>query len=281
MKPLLFCLLLCFLSSPALAANDTLHIYFPADEAFMTGDTRRQIDKIADVLKGKEKLWLIGYADDRGDKYYNDMLSMRRAQSVSKYLQEKGIPEAGIKLSIGKGEINRWASEQDKQRADRRVDIIVKGEKPAPPPPPPPPTPPPPPPKKDTAVAKKIEAAKIGETLKLDNINFIGGTPHVLPTSNEALNALYEAMADNDSLVIRIEGHICCETEPQGDTRGSGFKLSFRRAETIYYFLIRKGIAKERLSYTGFSSWKRLRDPELTEEDRVANRRVEIRVINK
>lgn len=273
MKPYLFAILLYLLPSLAFASADTLRIYFPPDEAFMTGDTRRQLDKILDTLKGKEKLWLVGYADDRGDKYYNDMLSMRRAQSVSKYLQEKGIPETGIKLSIGKGEINRWASERDKQRADRRVDIIVKGQKPAPPPPPTP--------KKDTVVAKKIGDVKVGGTLKLDNINFIGGTPHILPSSNEALEALYDAMKDNDSLVIRIEGHICCETEPEGDTSRYGFKLSFRRAETIYYFLIRKGIAKERLSYTGLSSWKRLRYPEVTEEDRVANRRVEIRVLKK
>lgn len=276
MKTYLLSLSFCLLPLLTFASADTLHIYFPPDEAFMTSDTRKQIDKVVDVLKGKDKLWLVGYADDRGDKYYNDMLSMRRAQSVSKYLQEKGIPETGIKLSIGKGEINRWANEQDKQRTDRRVDIIVKGEKPAPPPPPHPS-----PPKKDTVIARKIKEIKVGETLNLKNIQFIGGTRTPLGSSREDLIALYEAMEDNDSLVIQIEGHICCETEPEGDTRGSGYKLSVRRAETIYDFLRSRGIAKERLSYLGFSSWKRLRSPELTEEDRIANRRVEIRVLKK
>jgi len=81
-------------------------------------------------------------------------------------------------------------------------------------------------------------------------------------------------------LKIQIEGHICCLYEQEGDTTAGGYKLSVRRAKTVYEYLVDQGIPENRISYKGFSSWRRLRkEVSAAEED--ANRRVEIRIIDK
>jgi len=45
--------------------------------------------------------------------------------------------------------------------------------------------------------------------------------------------------------------------------------------------LVKNGIESNRLSYRGFARTRPLADPELTEEDRQKNRRVEIRVVSR
>jgi outer membrane protein OmpA-like peptidoglycan-associated protein len=52
------------------------------------------------------------------------------------------------------------------------------------------------------------------------------------------------------------------------------------RAKAVYDFLVKKGIDAKRLTYKGFGSSKKLVE-EVTEIDRITNRRVEIKIVNK
>jgi outer membrane protein OmpA-like peptidoglycan-associated protein len=80
-------------------------------------------------------------------------------------------------------------------------------------------------------------------------------------------------MQQNPLLKIDIQGHVCCVKSDRQD-------LSTQRAKAIYKFLEMKGIPKSRMSYRGLGSTQPLYAlPEKTEEERAANRRVEIEIV--
>lgn len=275
-----FFLLLMLMFSVCCKA-DTLHVYFPTDEAFLNTATQKQLDKMIGKLKGEKDVLVIGYADERGDAYYNDMLSLRRAQTVAKYLQDHGIAGGEIKMTIGKGEVIRAENDVTKQTKDRRVDIVsgiqeVKRPEPAKPQPKPLLKPGP----KPAVVSEQLdlEEVKEGQTLTLKNIQFLPGLAIVTEDSKPELDNLYEELKGNE-VVIQVEGHICCINDEQDSDR-SGLRLSVARAKVVYEYLREKGIAKNRMSYKGFSSTRPL-VPERTQEDMARNRRVEIRVMKK
>ncbi len=125
----------------------------------------------------------------------------------------------------------------------------------------------------DINFMKQIDESKPGEKLKLENLNFQINTFAIV---NESRGKLYEiliVMQQNPELSIDIQGHLCCM--PTDRTNLSG-----QRAKAISNFLRMNGIDKTRVSYQGFGSSKPLYSlPEINEEERAANRRVEIEII--
>ena len=72
---------------------------------------------------------------------------------------------------------------------------------------------------------------------------------------------------------IQIQGHICCVSKDVRD-------LATLRAKAIYKFLEYNEIDKSRMTYIGYGSDRPLYPiPEKSEEEREANRRVEIEII--
>lgn len=125
----------------------------------------------------------------------------------------------------------------------------------------------------DTIFMKKIASAPKGEKLKLENLNFYINTFAVMPESRSKMYELLYVLQKNINLKIEIQGHLCCSPVDKQ-------KLSTQRAKAIYNFLINNDIDKSRLSYKGFGSTHPLYPlPEKSEEERAANRRVEIMII--
>lgn len=125
----------------------------------------------------------------------------------------------------------------------------------------------------DQAFIAKVDAAKPGEVLKLDNLNFFENTFAVLPESRPKLFELLEIMKANKYLKIKILGHICCN---EGDPRD----LSTKRAKAVMMFLNQNGIEKSRLSFEGRGTKEPINPlPEKDEEARAQNRRVEILIM--
>jgi outer membrane protein OmpA-like peptidoglycan-associated protein len=89
------------------------------------------------------------------------------------------------------------------------------------------------------------------------------------PQSYPLLDEVAQALKDNKSFVVRIEGHTD-STGPNAHNQA----LSEERARAVLDYLARHGIAPERLSFKGFSSSQPL-DRNDTETGREANRRVE------
>ena len=127
-----------------------------------------------------------------------------------------------------------------------------------------------------SALEKKFIKAKIGDLIRINNINFFFNSEKLMEQSMPLLEELLQIMLNNPKLRIEIHGHICCNPNPM-DT-----KLSYRRALIIYKYLASHGIQNNRLAYKGIGSNQPIYAlPERTEAQRAANRRVEILIVDK
>jgi len=72
------------------------------------------------------KLWIQGYADIRGDIFYNLVLSYRRAQFVKEHLVKSGVDESRIQFATGWGKLYPVCNATHEQcyQQQRRVDIV-------------------------------------------------------------------------------------------------------------------------------------------------------------
>src|SRR5690606_21931574 len=128
--------------------------------------------------------------------------------------------------------------------------------------------------KPEPSLESKLSMAKIGDVIRIHNINFYFNSEIVVPESEPKLIELYQAMLHKPSLSIEIHGHICCNPDVR-DT-----KLSYRRAKFIFNYLLKKGIPLNRLAYKGFGSGRPIyKIPEKTRDEMAANRRVEIKIV--
>lgn len=98
-------------------------------------------------------------------------------------------------------------------------------------------------------------------------IEFYGNKSKIMPACRGHLFMLYDTLQKNPHLTAHIRGHVCC---------GNKVSLSRRRARTVYRYLIKNGIERDRLSYAGYGNQKPLVFPERTAVDRGANRRVDV-----
>lgn len=127
--------------------------------------------------------------------------------------------------------------------------------------------------KLDKAFMKKVNEAKKGDKLKVDNLNFVINTFIVVPEAKGKMFELLVVLQNNPTLKIEIQGHLCCMPNDRLD-------LSTQRAKAIYNFLVANGIYPGRLSYKGFGSTQPIFAlPEKDEAQRAANRRVEILIL--
>jgi outer membrane protein OmpA-like peptidoglycan-associated protein len=130
--------------------------------------------------------------------------------------------------------------------------------------------------KEKATLASKFDKAKVGDLVRISNINFYFNSEKVMEQSFPLLDELHNIMLNNPTLTIEIHGHICCNPNPN-DT-----KLSYRRALVILKYLTKKGIAVNRLAFKGYGSNDPIyKVPERNEKERAANRRVEILIVAK
>lgn len=82
----------------------------------------------ADYLKQHPdtRLWIQGYADIRGDIFYNLVLSYRRAQFVKDQLVKSGVSESQIGFATGWGKLYPvcQSTADDCYQKQRRVDVV-------------------------------------------------------------------------------------------------------------------------------------------------------------
>lgn len=127
--------------------------------------------------------------------------------------------------------------------------------------------------KLDKEFMKKVSNAAVGEKLKLENLEFQINTFAIMNESRGKLYELLLVLQNNPQLKIEIQGHLCCMPFDRTD-------LSTKRAKAIYSFLVANQIYPPRLSYKGFGSTQPIYPiPEKNEEERAANRRVEIIIV--
>lgn len=90
---------------PTLGKAQLVNIYYDFDRANIRRDARAGLDDLVTILQAypESKIKITSHTDARGKKGYNKRLSKRRAESVIRYLMEKGIDKKRLRAK-GMGE---------------------------------------------------------------------------------------------------------------------------------------------------------------------------------
>jgi len=249
--------------------SDTLRLYYDINVSTLSNSQLRQLDSLMKKNKSEEisSLKIMAYTDFLAAKFYNQVLSEKRAGNVKQYFITKGY-SSSIKQCMGRGELPPELINQPLGIPEnRKVEIIVQFKAKL----------------IEQTKSVQLSEAKEGEHVILKNFNFQPGRHFLTRASQPELEILLTSLAENPTLKIEIQGHICCEyTGKDGlDQDTYSNDLSVNRAKYIYDYLVKNNISPERLQYKGFGSTKPLIFPEKTLEDQNKNRRVEIVIIKR
>ncbi len=118
-----------------------------------------------------------------------------------------------------------------------------------------------------------LEAVSQGASITLRNIFFDFDKATLRRESEIELERLHKFLTDHPKIRLEIAGH----TDSDGDEEYND-KLSARRADAVYYYLIEKGIKADRLETKGFGESQPIATNE-TEEGRQLNRRTTVTVL--
>jgi outer membrane protein OmpA-like peptidoglycan-associated protein len=109
---------------------------------------------------------------------------------------------------------------------------------------------------------------------ELDDVYFAAGLASVLEESYPKLKRLRDFLILNPSVHIEIHGHV----NEDNNKDIISMKLSKKRAQKVVDYLVEGGVERERLKAIGFGNTKPIyKDPQ-NEEEKEANRRVEIKI---
>ena len=278
-----FCLTLTVLQ----AQDSTVHqLYFSTNRHILTAHHKEQLlDHIKD-LDTLTQIEIKGYTDFVGSQSANQTLSENRANSVVQFLSQHHFNNIDTQ---GHGEIDNKLAYAPKIgiKTDRKVvvrytvakvetETEVEGVTLA---------------SNSIAIPKKyrylklLDSLTLSKSIRLKNINFLLGTAQLTKASIPELDQLYKVLDENPSLIIHIDGHVCCGDEFEvgmpPEPTSENMKLSTARAKKIYHYLIRKGIPSERLGFSGWGYSKPLRFPENNTDDEYENRRIEVRLVKR
>lgn len=120
-----------------------------------------------------------------------------------------------------------------------------------------------------TSSTETFSALEVGKALALQSVYFEQSTYRLLPESFPELDKLVRTLQQNPAVRIGIAGH----TDNVGDPRLNQ-ALSEYRARMVMNYLIRQGIANDRVEATGYGGSRPL-TTNTTEADRARNRWVE------
>lgn len=278
-----------------------MRLFYPIGN-YQIEQHKSTLDSLLKTRQEFKQLTITGYADYLGSTAFNSVLSLKRAQTVKKYLLQtlKDIPvnvEAKGEISSGKkaqsalGEpFNRrveivFSKINSQATADTLVSTAVKPvdtaiikpeDKPKPVTPPDFAT--------DTGDVQtrlyKLPGLQVGESLSFKELTFQPGRHILNRKAVPYLQSLLNILKKNKNLQIEIQGHICCDYQNKDgyDFDTKEYSLSVNRAKFIFEYLTKKGITAERMRYKGFGNTKPKNFPELTEDDQLENRRVVIMV---
>lgn len=108
---------------------------------------------------------------------------------------------------------------------------------------------------------------------RLHHVHFDFGKATLRPSSYKALDNLAELLRLKPTMVIEVAGH----TDNVGSYEAN-VRLSQQRAEAVKSYLVKRGIAPERIIAKGYGPDHPIA-PNDSEENRQKNRRVEIKII--
>ena len=248
----------------SIAQIDRSHeTFFDTDQYDITPIETAKLNRfIASLPKDKiEDISIYGYCDDRGSDAYNNKLSQQRAVAIKAIFSEQGISDTIIKNSDGKGELLLTrlddVTNEVQRKLNRKVEIIVsikqprvisqeeeESEK-----------------ELTTAVEEKryksfSDTITKGDRILLENILFKINYSYIKSSSYKSLRELAKFLKENDNIIFKIQGHVCCVGRGRDaiDLKTGKRNLSVSRAKFVYDYLSKNGVSKKRMRYEGFGS---------------------------
>jgi outer membrane protein OmpA-like peptidoglycan-associated protein len=121
-----------------------------------------------------------------------------------------------------------------------------------------------------TTVVDMLTVAEVqAQLINLPPITFLDNSATLTPAGQAALQQAAAILQANPKVRVSIEGH----TDTKGSA-ASNLRLSTARAQTVLDVLVSLGVARDRLTSTGFGE-TRLRVPDDSAANKALNRRVE------
>ena len=284
-----FLYVLLILFSVKIHAQEQFSVFFASDKFELNKTELLRLQKFVDDNEKSKIIGVYGFCDEDGSVSYNDTLAKKRIEFVEAkiggkikfredfktrnfgklhqfskikaenrkvslfYLDEKDLDKENEILGIAPTKVEvpkkiRYPKDVVIRNPDNTTSRFVL----------------------DTIFMERVNEAKAGEKLTLENLEFQINTFAITKESRSKLFELLIVMESNPKLKIDIQGHLCCMAYDR-------FDLSTQRAKAIYNFLVQYKISKSRLGYQGFGSTQPIFAlPEKNESERAANRRVEI-----
>jgi outer membrane protein OmpA-like peptidoglycan-associated protein len=119
-----------------------------------------------------------------------------------------------------------------------------------------------------------IEIYYDDDRFELKGVNFQTGKAEILSSSYKILEATVKGLQKFDTVKVEISGH----TDSQGGEEYNE-KLSQARADAVRDYLVKKGIAAERISAVGYG-FRVPKGDNRTDSGRAMNRRIEISIVH-
>ena len=284
-------LLLNLQYSHAQVERELTEIYFSNNSFSLNKSECKTLLEFIKSYKCDSKVIISGKSDRNGTNVYNDILSLKRINSVKNFLLNNGLDSIQIEeievINLGENDpiLNSAGEYQNKlnrvvtikvinnfktesiQKNDSIVNAIINDVH------------------RDSIVVKNENNMTFQEQLDngstkiiLNSINFEPGRHFFLTKSFPVLEEIFQTLNSNPLVEVDIQGHICCRNLSDGldlDPDSPDIELSVSRAKEVYRYLVSRGISPTRMKYQGFGSRINLVYPERTLEDQAMNRRVE------
>ena len=249
--------------------NDTLNLYYDIGVYRLNKKNYTKIKNKLESLNNNKtySVAIISSCDFLGSNNNNIKLSYKRALTVKKMIDLKSNITISSITYKGIGELDTKNRKKTSKGFlnDRKTILIFKDE--------------------TQKILDKIANSKKGDVYVLQDIIFEPGRHLLKKESMVTVKRLLKVLQDNPNLEIELSGHVCCGKKRSGimdgyDKDAKSYNLSENRARHIYRYLILKKIDSSRLSHKGYGFQKPLFFPELNEQHKKLNRRVEIKIVN-
>ncbi len=113
-------------AAPAPAGESVWRIFFAFDKSALTPEAKTFVDRIVTAYKAQmpKAVQVTGHADASGPNEYNQKLSERRANTVVKALNAKGVPAAVVhEKAVGETMLPKPTADGVKEAENRQVTV--------------------------------------------------------------------------------------------------------------------------------------------------------------
>lgn len=272
MKQYLLYLLLIsgFLGFSQKFKTDSLLIFYPTHEYKLDSIQTVKIDSFLNIkhLLNIKEVHIDSYTDAVGSNISNDSLSKNRANTITNLVKNLYYYHDYIVNYHGE---HPSSNPKIPEQKNHRVSIIKRTYQVYP---------------NDSinCYLDNLLLKKPKETIVLKDIHFEWGRYRLTRDSFEQVQNLYYFLEKNPTLVIEIQGHVCCGNpkEARGEMESAhNLKLSTNRAKEVKKVLVMLGINEERIKTIGYGFTRPRFFPQKTKEEAYQNRRIEIAYLKK